>query len=326
MRLIQSAILLCLCLICFTGCASEPADVLTVAAPFGPLAYPLVYLDQNDPLIRLIVWQNPEQLRAMVAGNQADLYAVPSNVAALFYNRGGHLRLLDVSLWSVLWVVSADSTVTSFEDLRGRDVAVPFRGNMPHILFDILAEKSGLDIENDTSLRFVNTPLDAVNLMLTGSVDNAVLSEPDISVMMYRAEESSDIKRTFHRAIDFQEKWAESFGTAPEIPYGGIATGKNIDSADERIAHFTTAYAEALEMCRFHPREIAERVASYFGHIPAEAIESSLKRVQPHAVSARTAKKQLEDFFTVLYTANPVLIGGSLPDDGFYSGPDQTGH
>ena len=89
MRLIQFAILLCLCLICFTGCASDSSDVLTVAAPFGPLAYPLVYLDQSDPDIRLVVWQNPEQLRAMVAGNQADLYAVPSKCRRTFLQPWG---------------------------------------------------------------------------------------------------------------------------------------------------------------------------------------------------------------------------------------------
>lgn len=325
MRAIHFTILLCLCVIHISGCVSEQDEVLTVAAPFGPLAYPLVYLDQEHPDIRLVVWQNPEQLRAMVAGGQADLFAVPSNVAALFYNRGKHLRLLDVSLWSVLWVVSADSTVKTFNDLRGQEVAVSFRGNMPHILFDILADKSGLDIDNDMSLRFVNTPLDAVHLMLTGGVEHAVLSEPDISVMLYRSRESGDTGRTFYRAIDLQEHWAKTFGTAPEIPYGGIALGKNIDTGDERIAHFNSIYAEALEQCRLHPHETAQRVAEYFEHVPAEAIESSLKRVRPHSVPARAAKEQLEHFFTVLYEANPALIGGSLPDDGFYIEPDQTG-
>ena len=49
-----------------------------------------------------------------------------------------------------------------------------------------------------------------------------------------------------------------------------------------------------------------------------EAVADSISHVQLNGVSAKDAQKDLEFFFNVLKNNNPKIIGGKLPDGGFY--------
>ena len=73
------------------GCSGDEAptttvgaklDKLTLVAPPGPMAIPLAYLVANDKLAgvaeqtELVVWENADQLKAIVAGGQGDFVTV----------------------------------------------------------------------------------------------------------------------------------------------------------------------------------------------------------------------------------------------------------
>ncbi|MCD6307912.1 MAG: ABC transporter substrate-binding protein, partial [Candidatus Latescibacteria bacterium] len=177
------------------SCSMRDREAIVLSAPFGPLAYPFIYMAEHQDSaaygrrFELKIWNNPDQLRAMVAGGQADFFALPTNVAAIFHNKGVDLRLVNVSVWSVFWMVSTDSTKTTLASFRGEKIVVPFRGDMPHIIFENLARHEGLDPAMDMRLRFAGTPQEVVQQLLTGAADHAVLAEPDISILMYRSRE-----------------------------------------------------------------------------------------------------------------------------------------
>jgi hypothetical protein len=65
-------------------------DKLTLVAPPGPMAIPLAYMSVNNKLAdvaektELLVWENADQLKAMVAGGQGDFVTIPSNTSAIF--------------------------------------------------------------------------------------------------------------------------------------------------------------------------------------------------------------------------------------------------
>jgi hypothetical protein len=90
-------------------------DKLTLVAPPGPMAIPLTYMAVNNTLAdvanktELVVWENADQLKAIVAGKQGDFVTMPSNNAALFYNKGLQLRLLDISVWNITYLVTSDA-------------------------------------------------------------------------------------------------------------------------------------------------------------------------------------------------------------------------
>ena len=157
---------------------------LLLAGPFASVSNPLIRMAESGALadlaegVEFVPWRDPDQLRVMALEGKADVLAMPVNVAANLYNRGAKLRLLNVSTWGLLWVVSRDPSVRRLADLRGREIAMPFRGDMPDILFGLVAEREGIDLRKDLRLRYVASPIDAMQLLITRRVENALLAGP----------------------------------------------------------------------------------------------------------------------------------------------------
>jgi NitT/TauT family transport system substrate-binding protein len=306
------------------SCGKKTSGKVVLTAPFGPLAYPFVYMAgaENSPY-ELTIWRNPDQLRAMIAGGQADYYALPTNVAAIFHNKGADLALLDVSVWSVLWMVSTDSTKTTLADFRGEDLIMPFRGDMPHIVFETVARERGLDPERDFRLRYVATPQDAVQQLLLGRSGHAVLCEPDLSILMHRAGidgAAPEPGKRFFRVVDLQKEWDTVFGEGEAIPIGGVAASAQTLGDREAVRAFQDDYTRAVEWCTGHPQETASMVARFFEGVPAEPIAEAIRHVNQHVETAVEARVRIESFFGVLYRSDPATIGGKLPGDPFYRG------
>ncbi|KAF1705807.1 hypothetical protein CSC70_13880 [Pseudoxanthomonas kalamensis DSM 18571] len=124
---------------------------------------------------RFQLWQGADQLRVMLARGEVDYSATPANLPALMANRGEPVRLLNVSVWGLLWLVSRDPEVHGFADLRGRTLLTPFRRDMGAIALHELFKAQGLEPDKDIALRQTRDALDAVALMLAGQGDHAVL-------------------------------------------------------------------------------------------------------------------------------------------------------
>lgn len=64
-------------------------------------------------------------------------------MAANLYNRGVPLQLLNVSVWGMLALVSRTPGRHTLADFKGEEIAMPFRADMPDILFQLLARAQG---------------------------------------------------------------------------------------------------------------------------------------------------------------------------------------
>lgn len=88
---------------------------LTLAGPFATVSYPLIRIAESGALadvadrVEFISWKSPDQLRAMAVNKSADFLAMPSNVPANLYNKGVPLKLLSITIWGILWVLTRDA-------------------------------------------------------------------------------------------------------------------------------------------------------------------------------------------------------------------------
>lgn len=325
MKLFFSASLLIL-LIPLVSMAA-PVPKLTIAGPMAVVTYPMLAMVENGGFDRIAetvevkIWQNPDQLRAMVLGNGADFVAVPTNVAAMFYNRGVPLRLLNVSVWGVLHMVSRDKALTRLADYRGKEIVIPFKGDMPDIVFSQLARLQGLDPHNDFKIRYVSNPMDAVQLLLLRRVEHALLAEPAVSMVMYKTRHHHLLKYAapdLYRTVDLQQEWGKVFNTVAEIPQAGIAALESISGNEELVKIFIEEYRMAIDWCLNNPGLAGKIVEKYIKGIKAEPVAAALVAAKLKQRTAAEAKEQLEHFFGVLNDTDPKKIGGRLPDDQFY--------
>ncbi len=298
---------------------------LVLAGPMASVSNPLIHMVESGALadlaerVEFVPWRDPDQLRVMALDGKADVLAMPVNVAANLYNRGARLRLMNVSVWGILWMVSRDPGLATLADFRGKEIAMPFRGDMPDIVFGLVAEAEGLDPRKDLRIRYVATPVDAVQLLVTRQVDHALLAEPAVS-MVLRKTRSMPLAPELHRSVDLQKEWGRAFARAPRIPQAGIALMGSVKDNAKLAARLQQAYAQSLAWCNAHAAECGRMVAGRFEALSAEAVADSVATGTMSAVPAATARGEVEFLFERLLAKNPALIGGKMPPDDFYGG------
>lgn len=298
---------------------------LVLAGPFASVSNPLIRMVESEALadvareVEFRVWKSPDQMRALSLRGDVDFIATPTNVAANLYNRGAEIRLLNVSVWGLLWMVSRDPTLQRISDFKGKEIAMPFRGDMPHILFNELAQVSGLNSEQDFTLRYVASPLDAMQLLILRQVDHALLAEPAVSMALIKTKSFpiSVVAPDLYRSVDLQKEWGRLFGRQARIPQAGMAL-LNTDLDGPVVDRFVEEYAKAAKWCRENPEQAGELVAQEIEMLTPEAVVSAMSVSPIEAVEASVARPELEELFQVLLEQSPGLIGGKLPDDEFY--------
>ncbi len=311
-----------------TSVAAQKLARLVLAGPMASVSNPLVHMVESGALadlaerVEFVLWRDPDQLRVQALDGKADVLAMPVNVAANLYNRGAHLRLLNVSVWGILWMVSREQGLKTLADFRGKEIAMPFRGDMPDIVFGLVAEAQGLDPRKDFHLRYVATPIDAVQLLVMRRTDNALLAEPAVSMALrkVRSFPLDVVAPELYRSVDLQKEWGRVFNRAPRLPQAGIALMGRVKDDPALAARIEQAYARSLAWCKAHAAECGKIVAKHIEALSPEAIADGMAASNMEAVPATAARGEVEYLFTKLLAKNPALIGGRMPPDDFYGG------
>ncbi|MBN2239343.1 MAG: ABC transporter substrate-binding protein [Dehalococcoidales bacterium] len=311
------------------GCSKEePVEKLSeirLVGTIGPLAIPLAYMAENNVLdsvaekTTMTIWANPAQLQAVMGGHDGDFVSLPVNSAATFYNKGIQLKLLDCSIWNILFLISTDPDITSIEDLEGKRVVVPFKGASPDVIFQYNLEKHGLDPEKDIEIYYAPDPVQATQLFLSGQEDYVLLSEPSATTVMKKAAASG---MEVYRNLDMNDVWKSSTGGDSETAMAGtIALGSMAENSAV-IDVFLEEYEKAVKWMLENPEEagkIGARALAEQG-FTADVLAESMSNIDWKFTSADKAYDDIVDFLTALMDASPNFTGGKMPDDAFYYG------
>ena len=293
---------------------------LVFAGPFASVSHPLIHMVNTGAMsdiaekVEFRLWKDPDQLRAMVLNGEVDFVAVPTNVAVNLYNKKVKIQLVNVSVWGILGMLTNDENLKSLKDFEGKNIVVPFRSDMPDIVLKELLKAQGIKV----NLSYVSNPIDAMQQIIMGRADHALLAEPAIS-MALRKTGSFPLKAiapTLFRSADLQKEWATTFKTDNKIPQAGMAVLG--EKEPELIKRFNNEYKKALEWYKANPKEAGVETAKALPMLDAEALADSINYLTLKNVNATQSKERLNKFLEVLMKSEPKLIGGKIPDDGFY--------
>ena len=305
---------------------AKDENKIVIAGPIATVSHPIFHMIQEDVLkdlnikIEFRLWNNPDELRALILRKEVDFIALPTNVAAILHNKGVELKLLNVSTWGILGMISRDSALKTLADFKGKKIAIPFRADMPDIVFEALAKKSGLDPKKDFDLQYLPTPVDAMQMLILRRVDHALLAEPAISIAL-RKTSSFPVKLIapdLYRSVNLQDEWGKLYGVEAKIPQAGIAIIGESDTKRELIKRVLEEYQKALVWYKENPIEAAILTVKNIPMLEVEGLADSIPHVVFENVKAQDAQKDLEFFFEILKENDAKLIGGKLPNDGFY--------
>lgn len=299
---------------------------LVLAGPFATVSNPLIRIVDAGLLadvaekVEFVSWRTPDQLRAMALKGEADFLAMPSNLSANLYNRGLKLQQMNIGIWGILWMVARRDGLKTLADFKGQEVVMPFRGDMPDALFRLLCRKQGIDPDKDMTLRYVASPLDAMQLLITRRADNALLADPAVAVGLRKSQSFpiSVVAPSLYRSVSLQEEWGRVFNRAPRMPQAGIVMLGSQLGNTALAKRFEEACEEAQQWCEANPDECGQIVARRIEMLTPEGVADAIRADKSDMVVASKARPELEFFYQQLLEMQPGLVGGKLPDDGFY--------
>lgn len=303
-------------------------DTLTLSGPMASVTHPLLHIIETGALkdvakdVKFRLWKSPDELRAFTLRGGADFVAVPTNVAANLYNKGVDIKLLNVSVWGILGILTRDKSKKTLADFKGCEIAMPFRADMPDIVFEEIAKQQGLNPKKDFKLRYLNSPIDAMQMLIMRRVDHALLAEPATSIAL-RKTGSYPLKLVapdLYRSDMLKEEWGKTFKVEAKIPVAGMAVvGENIKKK-HLVKRFNEEYQKSMIWYKNNPKQAGELASKYIKMLDAKGVKDSIEYVSLAIVNAKKSQKDLEFFMDVLKKNNPKSIGGKLPSDSFYYG------
>ena len=318
-------ILLILSVLLTLSTASEKMDKIIIAGPPANVSHPVFKMIEDGVLsefadkVEFVMWKNPDQLRAMIINKEVDFVAVPTNVASILYNKKQPIELLNVSVWGILKILVRDEKIKKLEDLKGSELVVPWRGDMPDIVLRSIMKKKGLS-KDDIKLIYVSNPMDAAQQLIMRRADNILLPEPATSMVLRKTKSFpiNIVAPTVFRGVDLQEDWGEVYKREAKIPQAGMAVVGDMIAKKEIVKKFEAEYIKAMDWYKNNTKEAGELVVKYVEMFDADAITDSIGFVQLDVKKAIDVKEDLDFFFNVLKEENPKIIGGALPDENFY--------
>lgn len=296
---------------------------LTVQAPLGiSIAAPIYKIVEENSLqdytekLSFTPWKNPDELRARISSGQAQVSAVPTYVGANLYNRGMDVKLINTLIWGILYVIGPEGKEVTWESLKGKTIHVPFKGDMPDLVFQYLLKKNNLDPTKDVKIEYVSAPQELVQLLVAGKANYAVIPEHVASLSVMKGKKEG---KNLAKVMNLQQEWAKVTGKEPRIPQAGIlVSGELIDKHPELVEALQDRMKESVTFLNEKPDQAAEIIAKYQEGLEPQFIQKVIPSLNLQYVSAKDAKEELEFFFNELSTLSPEIIGGKLPDAGFY--------
>jgi len=300
---------------------AAPLDKLEIwGPPAGPSITVLhaIATGKLDGVARkptLRVWRQVDEVRAGLTSKSFDVGITPVPVAANLYNKGLGVRLVNVMTNGILYVMSADPDLTSLEKLRGRKLATLFPNELPSLILERLFRLAGVDGKKDLEQVPSATPLEAMQLLVLGRVDAAIIPEPAASAAIVKGNLAGKV---IHRVIDLQAEWGRLTGKPTIVPQAGLVVTDSFRKANgPALQALQDALAKAAADVAAHPARAANNAAGPL-QMPWPVIEKSIPYCNLVATPAREARPAVESVLEAMAEVNPGYIGGTLPDADFY--------
>ena len=322
---VLSCLLAAACLIVTPICASagetQPVSV-KIAALKGPTSMGLVQMmdqaDQGsfeDAAYSFHIAGAVDEVTAMVAKGEADIAAVPANLAAVLYkNLEGSVEAFCVNTLGVIYILDHTEDAIAVQDLKGKTLYASGKGATPEYALDYILRQNGLDPEADLQIEWKSEHAECLAAFLADESSLAMLPQPFVTTAEMKNE-------GIHTVLSLTDEWDRL--QADEENPSAMITGVAIVRKDfaqenpEAMKALMERYEASVQFSLEHPEEAAALIGQY-DIVPEQVAVKALPYCNITFLQGEEMKTLLSGYLQVLYDQNPAAVGGALPDDGFY--------
>ena len=261
-----------------------------------------------------VVADNNQVTDALVNGS-ADVAAIATNVAANLYTKSdGAIQVLAVNTLGVLYILEKGDSVHSMADLRGKTIYATGQGANPEYVLDHLLTANGVD----------PSTLDIQWMTAQEVSAKMVSSEQAICMLPVPAATALMVQDTgVRQALSLSDEWEKL--DQGVLPMGCVvARTEFIQENPMLIDALLDLYGDSITF--MSDEHGVAGAAALVGELGITANEQIAQKAIPQCnltfLTGADMKATLEEYYQVLFQADPASIGGSMPYDAFYYGAE----
>ena len=319
-KILTLGLILAMALTMFTACSSEevPSTVsqtVNIAALNGPTGMAMVDLMDMEDKYAITTYQAPTDITAKIINGEVDVAAVPSNLAAVLYNKteGDIVAVSPIAL-GMLQILGNNADVREVSDLAGKTIIASGQGGTPEYVLQKVLQDNGLTIYEDVNVQWVANHSEVNTQLLSQEGTIAMIPEPFVSTALAQGQEGVT------KLFDLNELWEEA--TGQQLPMGVlVATRSFAEDRSDDLKVLLSDLQASVDYVNDSPAEAAKAIVEH-GFIGDEAIaEAAIPNC--HIVlytgdNAAEGIEMLKTFNQTLYDMDPASVGGALPDENLY--------
>lgn len=257
---------------------------------------------------------SPEAITAGLLNGEIDIAAIPTNLAAVLYNKTeGGVTMLGVNTLGVIHIVADKSLgIKSIDDLKGKTIGATGKGSVPEFALNYILERNGLVPGTDVKIEYRTDHSELATLVELGEVDIAMLPEPFVTIV---TQKNSDVEL----AIDLNDEWEKVAPEGSNLTMGClVARTEFVNEYLSELMQFLVAYNESVNWVNAYPEEAAELIVQYEILPTVEIAKAAIPVSNIRYIYSLNSKEMLTTFYEILYEYEPKSIGGAIPGDDFY--------
>lgn len=257
-----------------------------------------------------------DELLGKIVSGDLDVALVPSNMASIIFNKTNHgVNVLNINTLGVLYVVSADDSIKSIADLKGKTIYLTGKGTTPDYALQYLLKANNMTTD-DVTLEYKSEATEVAALLKEKPEAIGLLPQPFVTVAMAQND-------SLKMVLDLTKEWEAVSGEDG----GSLVTGVTIcrsELLEEHADAIETFLAEQKESAAFANENVAEAAAlvAAAGIIEkAPVAEKAIPYCSITYIDGSEMKSMLFGYLNALYEMDPTTVGGKLPTDDFFYVP-----
>jgi NitT/TauT family transport system substrate-binding protein len=288
---------------------------VNLAVMAGPTGFGSAALSENDGrisdtlIINTKVYSSPTEVIAQIAKGTEDIAALPSNLAAVLYNKGLKIKLAAVIGNGMLSVVS--SSIQNPIDLVGEQIYIPGGpASSPNQLAKLIINDNGLS-EDDFTLEYgITSSAQLSQLLIAEKAKTALLPEPFVTMVLSK---NSNVKKIY----DAQDGYKVATGVDNYPMTVLVVQDEFAQNHPEALKEFLAAYKDSVAFVVANPKDAGQLIEN-LGIMKASMATPAIPNCNLTYVSAQDAMKEINEYYQMLFNFNPASVGGTLLPAEFY--------
>ena len=256
------------------------------------------------------VQTDPSVVLAGLINGSIDIAALPTNAAANAYNKtNGGVQIIAINTLGVLYLVTNNIDVSSFNDLEGKTIYCPAQN--PFFITKYLVEANNLSdkITVDSTTYATADALRAA--VIAGNVDYAVLPEPMVTI-------ARSSNATLKTTLNFTNEW-NKVSNGKQLVQGCVVVRTEFaNQYPGSVKEFLKEYKSSIEALNSDPATNSAYIKEFGIFANDKVAAKAIPNCNIAYLDGTEMKTAMSGFLDAMYSVAPASIGNAIPNDDFY--------